>query len=83
MRSLYGLTKALAFCTLALALGLRGLWAGTPRADSAEAVWVFAVVVSWIATAICVVRGAPVLIEAPALLRDLDAKVVQQPTAER
>ncbi|MCL7452211.1 MAG: CDP-alcohol phosphatidyltransferase family protein [Anaerolineae bacterium] len=83
MRSLYGLTKALAFCTLALALGLRGLWAGTPRADAAEAVWVFAVVVSWIATAICIIRGAPVLIEAPALLRDLDAKVVQQPTAKR
>jgi CDP-diacylglycerol---glycerol-3-phosphate 3-phosphatidyltransferase len=83
MRSLYGLTKALAFCTLALALGLRGLWAGTPRADLAEGVWVFAVVVSWIATAICIIRGAPVLIEAPALLRDLDAKVVQQPTAER
>jgi CDP-diacylglycerol--glycerol-3-phosphate 3-phosphatidyltransferase len=82
MRSLYGLTKALAFCTLALALGLRGLWAGTPRADWAEGVWVFAVVVSWIATAICIIRGLPVLIEAPASLRDLDAKVAQ-PTAER
>lgn len=82
MRSLYGLTKALAFCTLALALGLRGLWAGTPRAGWAEAVWVFAVVVSWIATAICLIRGAPVLIEAPALLRDLDAQVAP-PTAEQ
>jgi CDP-diacylglycerol---glycerol-3-phosphate 3-phosphatidyltransferase len=82
MRSLYGLTKALAFCTLALALGLRGLWAGTPRADWAEAVLVFAVVVSWIATAICLIRGAPVLIEAPALLRDLDAQVAP-PMAEQ
>jgi CDP-diacylglycerol---glycerol-3-phosphate 3-phosphatidyltransferase len=82
MRSLYGLTKAVAFCTLALALGLRGLWAGTPRAAWAEGIWVFAVVVSWIATAICIIRGAPVLIEAPASLRDLDAKVAQ-PTAER
>ncbi|MGC9334589.1 MAG: CDP-alcohol phosphatidyltransferase family protein [Anaerolineae bacterium] len=82
MRSLYGLTKALAFCTLALALGLRGVWAGTPRADWAEAIWVFGVVVSWIATAICLIRGAPVLIEAPALLRDLDAKVAP-PTAEQ
>jgi CDP-diacylglycerol--glycerol-3-phosphate 3-phosphatidyltransferase len=79
MRSLYGLTKALAFCTLALALGLRGLWAGTPRADTAEAVWLFAVTMSWIATAICIIRGAPVLIEARTLLRDLDSKVTQQP----
>jgi hypothetical protein len=78
MRSLYGLTKAVAFCTLALALGLRGLWAGTPKADTAEAVWVFAVVVSWIATALCIIRGAPVLLEARDRLQDLDAQVAQQ-----
>jgi CDP-diacylglycerol--glycerol-3-phosphate 3-phosphatidyltransferase len=77
-RSTYGISKAVAFCTLALALGLRGLWAGTPREGLAEAVWVFAVVMSWIATAICVVRGAPVLLEARTLLSDLDAKVAQQ-----
>jgi CDP-diacylglycerol--glycerol-3-phosphate 3-phosphatidyltransferase len=75
MRSLYGLSKAVAFCLLALALGLRGLWAGTPRADTAEAIWITAVVVSWIAAALCVIRGAPVLLEARTLLRDLDAKV--------
>ena len=79
MRSLYGLTKALAFCTLALSLGLRGLWAGTPRASTAEAVWVFAVTMSWIATAICIIRGAPVLIEARTTLSDLDSKVAQPP----
>jgi CDP-diacylglycerol--glycerol-3-phosphate 3-phosphatidyltransferase len=82
MRTLYGLTKALAFCTLALALGLRGLWAGTPRAGTAEAVWLFAVTMSWIATAICIIRGAPVLIEARTLLSDLDDKVTQQPTEQ-
>jgi CDP-diacylglycerol--glycerol-3-phosphate 3-phosphatidyltransferase len=82
MRTLYGATKALAFCTLALALGLRGLWAGTPKAGWAEAVLVFAVAMSWIATAICIIRGAPVLIEARTLLTDLDAKVTQQPTEE-
>lgn len=82
MRSLYGAAKALAFCTLALALGLRGLWAGTPRAGAAEAVWVFAVTMSWIATAICIIRGAPVLIEARTLLRDLDDKVMEQPTEQ-
>jgi CDP-diacylglycerol--glycerol-3-phosphate 3-phosphatidyltransferase len=78
MRSLYGFAKATAFCTLALALGLRGLWVGTPKAGSADAVWIFARVVSWIAAAICVIRGAPVLLEAPRLLRDLDEKMAQQ-----
>jgi hypothetical protein len=56
------------------------LWTGTPKADSAEAVWVFAVVMSWIAAVLCVVRGAPVLLEAPALLKDLDARVEKQAT---
>jgi CDP-diacylglycerol---glycerol-3-phosphate 3-phosphatidyltransferase len=78
MRSLYGVSKATAFCLLALALGLRGEWAGTPRAGVADAVWVVAVIASWIATAICIVRGAPVLLEARTLLRDLDARVAQQ-----
>jgi CDP-diacylglycerol--glycerol-3-phosphate 3-phosphatidyltransferase len=82
MRTLYGITKALAFCTLALGLGLRGLWAGTPQAAWAEAVLVFAVVMSWIATAICIIRGAPVLIEARSLLSDLDDKVTQPPTEQ-
>jgi len=80
MRSLYGLSKALAFCMLALALGLRGLWAGTPRAGWAEALWAFAVVLSWVATILCVIRGVPVLVEARTLLRDLDSKMTQQAT---
>lgn len=80
MRSLYGISKALAFCMLALALGLRGLWAGTPQAPAAEAIWRLAVTLSWLATVICVLRGAPVLLEAPALLRDLDARLGQPPT---
>ena len=79
MRSVYGLAKAAAFCLLALSMGLRGLWAGTPRAGTAETVWIVAVVLSWIATAICVIRGAPVLLEAPSLLRDLDDKVADKP----
>jgi len=77
MRSLYGLSKAVAFCTLALALGLGGLWAGTSRAHWAEVVRIVAVVASWIATALCIIRGAPVLMEARTLLRDLDAQVDQ------
>jgi CDP-diacylglycerol--glycerol-3-phosphate 3-phosphatidyltransferase len=78
MRSLYGFVKAAAFCMLTLALGLRGLWAGTSRADWAKVVWILAVTLSWIATAICVIRGAPVLLEARSLLRDLDAKVARR-----
>jgi CDP-diacylglycerol--glycerol-3-phosphate 3-phosphatidyltransferase len=78
MRTLYGLVKAIAFCTLALALGLRGLWAGTSRADGAEAVYLVAVIASWTAVAICLVRGIPVLWEARTRLRDLDEKVAEQ-----
>jgi CDP-diacylglycerol--glycerol-3-phosphate 3-phosphatidyltransferase len=78
MRSLYGLSKAIAFCTLALALGLQGLWAGLPKASTAHAILVLAVVMSWIATALCIIRGAPVLLEARTLLSDLDAQVTQE-----
>jgi CDP-diacylglycerol--glycerol-3-phosphate 3-phosphatidyltransferase len=82
MRFLYGFAKAAAFTLLALALGLRGLWAGGPREGIAETVWVVAVGLSWIATALCVIRGAPVLFEARTLLRDLDSKVAQQSTKQ-
>jgi CDP-diacylglycerol--glycerol-3-phosphate 3-phosphatidyltransferase len=82
MRFTYGVSKGLAFCTLALGLGLQGLWADTPKASGAEAVLIFAVVMSWIAAAMCVLRGAPVLLEAPALLRDLDNRMAEQATKE-
>ena len=78
MRFVYGAAKVIAFCTLALALGLQDLWAGTPKEDWAQAVLILAVVCSWIATAICLIRGLPVLLEAPSLLRDLDDKVEKQ-----
>jgi CDP-diacylglycerol--glycerol-3-phosphate 3-phosphatidyltransferase len=80
MRTLYGAAKVVAFCALALALGLRDLWAGTPKEDWAQALWVFAVICSWVATAICLIRGVPVLLEAPSLLRDVDSKVEEQTT---
>ncbi len=80
MRTLYGAAKVIAFCTLALALGLQDLWAGTPKEDWARALWILAVVCSWIATAICLIRGVPVWLEAPTLLRDLDDKVEKQTT---
>jgi CDP-diacylglycerol--glycerol-3-phosphate 3-phosphatidyltransferase len=77
MRSLYGLSKAVAFCTLALALGLQRTWTSAPRASTAHAILVLAVVMSWIATALCIIRGAPVLLEARNLLSDLDAQVAR------
>lgn len=80
MRSLYGLVKAAAFCLLALALGLQDLWAATDRASTAETVRTVAVMLSWIAAAICLIRGAPVLVEAPAFFRELDEKVESQTT---
>lgn len=78
MRSLYGLTKALAFCLLALTLGLRGLGGETARSSWAEGVSIVAVVASWVATTLCIVRGLPVLWEARSLLRDLDSQVAEQ-----
>jgi CDP-diacylglycerol--glycerol-3-phosphate 3-phosphatidyltransferase len=77
MRSLYGISKAVAFFMLALALGLRQLWAGTPREGLAETIWIVAVVLSWIAAVICVIRGVPVLVEARTLLRDIDSRMTE------
>lgn len=80
MRTTYGASKATAFTLLALALGLQGLWAGTPKEGWADALWFLARALSWIAAIICIIRGAPVLIEARTLLRDLDEKVSKQAT---
>jgi len=73
MRTTYGVAKGVAFCTLTLTLGLRRLWA-----DTAGAIETLALAVSWIATALCIVRGAPVLVEAPTMLKDVDLLVEQQ-----
>jgi CDP-diacylglycerol--glycerol-3-phosphate 3-phosphatidyltransferase len=81
MRTLYGFAKASAFTLLALSMGLQGLWSGTDKAGWADALLAIAVTLSWISAAICVIRGAPVLIEARTLLRDLDDKVAKR-TAE-
>jgi CDP-diacylglycerol--glycerol-3-phosphate 3-phosphatidyltransferase len=67
MRTSYGVAKGLAFCTLALGLGL----AGTDATAWAEGITLFAQIVSWVATVYCVVRGVPVLVEGRSLLADL------------
>jgi CDP-diacylglycerol--glycerol-3-phosphate 3-phosphatidyltransferase len=81
MRTLYGGVKLLAFCTLALGLGLGNAWSGTPRAAQAGTVRGLAIALSWTATGVCLIRGAPVLVEARHLLRDLETKVTGQTTA--
>lgn len=65
MRSSYGIMKAVAFVALALVYGLKTLNAPlyTPFFWLAQAA-------SWVALALCLVRGVPVLIEAPRLLRE-------------
>ena len=62
MRSGYGIAKGFSFGLLALALALRS--AGNP---AWEPVWIAGLVLAWISVAICVLRGLPVIVEAPAL----------------
>jgi phosphatidylglycerophosphate synthase len=64
MRTGYALAKVTAFVALAAALSLRG---GT----SYIGVWRVGVGSTWASVALCVIRGLPVLIEAPGFLRGL------------
>ncbi|MFQ5811973.1 MAG: CDP-alcohol phosphatidyltransferase family protein [Anaerolineae bacterium] len=70
MRSGYAVAKAVAFTLLALALGLQ-----TGRYAAWHGVWIVASVVSWIAVALCIVRGLPVLIEVRGLFRSAEFQV--------
>jgi CDP-diacylglycerol--glycerol-3-phosphate 3-phosphatidyltransferase len=76
MRTGYGVTKAAAFTLLALTLGLK---------TGGYAVWqefrIAALVTSWLALALCIVRGLPVIIEAPALFRSAESQVAAPPTS--
>lgn len=65
MRSTYGVVKALAFASLTLALGLRGIV--SPLANSAHLV---ALVLTWLAVIYSLARGIPVLIEGYSLLKN-------------
>lgn len=65
MRSSYGIMKAVAFVALALVYGLKTL--NNPLYT--PFFW-FAQAASWIALALCLVRGVPVFFEAPRLLRE-------------
>lgn len=59
MRSGYGLVKLLAFATLALAAGLR-----TQNVDAWSSIQSIGLVMAWLATALCVARGLPVVLDA-------------------
>jgi len=66
MRTSYGVAKAVAFCTLALWLGLQNLGLETP---AVAVIRFIALASSWVAVFLCVARGVPVLVEAPAFFR--------------
>lgn len=59
MRAGYGLAKAAAFAMLALTLALQ-----TVNSPWLVPVWTAATILSWLATALCLVRGVPVVVEA-------------------
>jgi phosphatidylglycerophosphate synthase len=77
MRSGYAVAKAVAFTLLALALGLRSggydLWRG---------VWIAALALSWLSLALCILRGLPVIIEAPALFKSAQFQVAAPPVSQ-
>jgi hypothetical protein len=52
---------------LTLAWGLRGLEGGSASGGTIETI---AVILTWIAVGFCLLRGLPVLIEAPELFRE-------------
>jgi phosphatidylglycerophosphate synthase len=64
MRSGYSVSKILAFLGLATAEALRGFDPGTWMGEAATSVLEFARVIAWIAVAMCVLRGLPVIVGA-------------------
>ncbi len=71
-RTSFAVAKALAFFFLALAHGLTA--SGHPWAGS---VYSFAQVCAWLAFALCLLRGIPVLVEAPRILQEPSKQVSQ------
>jgi CDP-diacylglycerol--glycerol-3-phosphate 3-phosphatidyltransferase len=65
LRTSYALIKLVAFFLLALAHGMTSL-----GSRGAASVVVAAQVAAWMALALCLVRGIPVLVEAPKFLRE-------------
>lgn len=67
MRIGYAVAKVGSFVLLAVGVGLGGI-------DQGNAARALGVAFSWIALAMCLARGLPVLVEAPRFFRSLDGK---------
>jgi len=76
MRTGYGIIKASAFTLLALALGLK-----TGGYAAWHGVWIAGVVCSWVSLAVCILRGVPVIIEAPRLFRSSEFQTHAPPAS--
>ncbi len=70
MRTGYAVLKAVAFTLLALALGLKS--GGYATWHSA---WIAGSVFSWLSLVMCILRGLPVIVEAPALFQSAEFQV--------
>ncbi|NLE76716.1 MAG: CDP-alcohol phosphatidyltransferase family protein [Chloroflexi bacterium] len=68
MRTSYSVTKITAFLLLALTLALMG----TGQVGLTHNIWVAARVFAWLSTAICLLRGIPVVAEGWPLLQGID-----------
>lgn len=64
MRFLYGFAKIISFCGLTLAIALAGFPESTTSFKSSTAILRAFQVTSWIAVALCVLRGSPVILGA-------------------
>jgi CDP-diacylglycerol---glycerol-3-phosphate 3-phosphatidyltransferase len=70
MRSSYGIVKLLSFTGLALTHALFAYSArGVVGGGVVETVWLVFRILSWVATAFCIVRGMPVIIESYSALQ--------------
>jgi len=67
MRTGYAVIKAIAFTLLALALGLR-----SGQIEAWRAFLVAGQFFSWLSLALCLLRGLPVIVEAPALFKSAE-----------
>ena len=62
MRTGYAVTKTISFCGLALVVALRGFPVGSSGARAAAPIMAALMVVVWLAVAVCVFRGLPVIL---------------------
>jgi len=76
MRTGYAVVKAVAFTLLALALGLK-----TEGRVAWHGVWIAGLVCSWAALVICILRGLPVIVEAPDLFQSAAFRVPTPPVS--